>query len=291
MRTIVGVKYPTGKKLYYFDPNGKTYKVGNNVIVETARGLEYGQVVIANREVEDSAIKHELKPVVRLANAKDEAQAVRLAGLREDALKIAAQKAEKHKLKLKFVDCMYTFDGKKVLLYFTADGRVDFRELVKDLASALHARIELCQLYERDDIKMRGALAPCGRPCCCHAFLSDFEKVTIKMAKVQGLSLSPTKISGMCGKLMCCLKYESDYYMEVAKEMPKVKSHVETPDGEGVVDSLDMIRKEVLVRIVHDDIMEIKRYPLNQLKGYESASADVADDADDTDEIPDDTDE
>ena len=291
MRTIVGVKYPTGKKLYYFDPNGKTYKVGNNVIVETARGLEYGQVVIANREVEDSAIKHELKPVVRLANAKDEAQAVRLAGLREDALKIAAQKAEKHKLKLKFVDCMYTFDGKKVLLYFTADGRVDFRELVKDLASALHARIELCQLYERDDIKMRGALAPCGRPCCCHAFLSDFEKVTIKMAKVQGLSLSPTKISGMCGKLMCCLKYESDYYMEVAKEMPKVKSHVETPDGEGVVDSLDMIRKEVLVRIAHDDIMEIKRYPLNQLKGYESAAVDVADDADDTDEIPDDTDE
>lgn len=291
MRTIVGVKYPTGKKLYYFDPNGKTYKVGNNVIVETARGLEYGQVVIANREVEDSAIKHELKPVVRLANAKDEAQAVRLAGLREDALKIAAQKAEKHKLKLKFVDCMYTFDGKKVLLYFTADGRVDFRELVKDLASALHARIELCQLYERDDIKMRGALAPCGRPCCCHAFLSDFEKVTIKMAKVQGLSLSPTKISGMCGKLMCCLKYESDYYMEVAKEMPKVKSHVDTPDGEGVVDSLDMIRKEVLVRIAHDDIMEIKRYPLNQLKGYESASADIADDADDTDEIPDDTDE
>lgn len=291
MRTIVGVKYPTGKKLYYFDPNGNTFKVGDNVIVETARGLEYGQIVIANREVEDAAVKHELKPVLRLANAKDEAQAVRLAGMREDALKIAAQKAEKHKLKLKFVDCVYTFDGKKVLLYFTADGRVDFRELVKDLASALHARIELCQLYERDDIKMRGALAPCGRPCCCHAFLSDFEKVTIKMAKVQGLSLSPTKISGMCGKLMCCLKYESEYYMEVAKEMPKVKSHVVTPDGEGVVDSLDMIRKEVLVRIAHDDIMEFKRYPLNQLEGYESAGVDEAGDDDDTDVIPDDTDE
>lgn len=287
MRTIVGVKYPTGKKVYYFNPNGVEFRVGDNVIVETARGLEYGHVVIANREVEDEAVKHELKPVLRLATAKDEAQAVRLAGMREDAMKIAQQKAEKHKLKLKFVDCVYTFDGKKVLLYFTADGRVDFRELVKDLASTLHARIELCQLFERDDIKMRGALAPCGRPCCCHAFLTDFEKVTIKMAKVQGLSLSPTKISGMCGKLMCCLKYESEYYMEVAKEMPKVKSRVTTPDGEGVVDSLDMIRKEVLVRIAHDDIMEIKRYPLNQLQGYESAGVDEADDQDDTDEIPD----
>jgi len=205
--------------------------------------------------------------------------------MREDALKIAAQKAEKHKLKLKFVDCVYTFDGKKVLLYFTAEGRVDFRELVKDLASSLHARIELCQLHERDDIKMRGALAPCGRPCCCHQFLSDFEKVTIKMAKVQGLSLSPTKISGMCGKLMCCLKYESDYYMEVAKQMPKVKSHVVTPDGEGVVDSLDMLRKEVLVRIAHDDSVEYKRFPLNELKGYESV--DVDDGEDDTDDLPD----
>lgn len=287
MRTIVGVKYPTGKKVYYFNPNGVEFRVGDNVIVETARGLEYGHVVIANREVEDEAVKHELKPVLRLATAKDEAQAVRLAGMREDAMKIAQQKAERHKLKLKFVDCVYTFDGKKVLLYFTADGRVDFRELVKDLAATLHARIELCQLFERDDIKMRGALAPCGRPCCCHAFLTDFEKVTIKMAKVQGLSLSPTKISGMCGKLMCCLKYESEYYMEVAKEMPKVKSRVTTPDGEGVVDSLDMIRKEVLVRIAHDDIMEIKRYPLNQLQGYESAGVDETDDQDDTDEIPD----
>lgn len=286
MRTIVGVKYPTGKKVYYFDPNGITFREGDNVIVETARGLEYGQVVLANREVEEKQIKHELKPVVRLATAKDEAQVVRLAGMREDALKIAQQKAEKHKLNLKFVECVYTFDGKKVLLYFTADGRVDFRELVKDLASALHARIELCQLHERDDIKMRGALAPCGRPCCCHAFLCDFEKVTIKMAKVQGLSLSPTKISGMCGKLMCCLKYESEYYTEVAKEMPKVKSHVTTPDGEGVVDSLDMLRKEVVVRMMHDDAVEYKRYPLNQLKGYESAA--VEDDTDDdTDVIPD----
>jgi cell fate regulator YaaT (PSP1 superfamily) len=287
MRTIVGVKYPTGKKVYYFDPNGINFREGDNVIVETARGLEYGHIVIANREVEDKAVKHDLKPVLRLANAKDEAQAAKLANMRHDAMAIATQKAEKHKLKLKFVDCMYTFDGKKVILYFTADGRVDFRELVKDLAAALHARIELCQLYERDDIKMRGALAPCGRPCCCHAFLTDFEKVTIKMAKVQGLSLSPTKISGMCGKLMCCLKYESEYYMEVAKEMPKVKSRVVTPDGEGVVDSLDMLRKEVVVRITHDDVLEYKRFPLNQLKGYESVAIDDANDDDDTDILPD----
>lgn len=296
MRIIVGVKYPTGKKVYYFDPNGNTFAEGDHVIVETARGPEYGTVVIANKEVEDSEIPHELKPVLRAATQKDEAQVKRLEELRQSALLTAAQKAEKHKLKLKFVDCVYSFDGKKVILYFTAEGRVDFRELVKDLACTLRARIELCQLHERDDIKMRGALAPCGRPCCCHAFLTDFEKVTIKMAKVQGLSLSPTKISGMCGKLMCCLKYESAYYTEVAKQMPKVKAHVVTPDGEGVVDSLDMLRKDVLVRIVHDDITEIKRFPLQQIKGYEGTAiddtdADEGDDGDDSDTLPDGDDE
>ncbi|MBQ9144892.1 MAG: stage 0 sporulation protein [Clostridia bacterium] len=265
MVTIIGVKYPTNRKTFYFDPKGQEFALGDHVIVETARGLEYGEVVIANKEVEEKEIKRELKPVVRKATQRDTEQAERLLSQRKEAMKIAAQKAEKFNLKLKFVDCIYTFDGKKVMLYFTADGRVDFRELVKELASALRARIELCQIYERDDIKMRGALAPCGRPCCCNAFLNDFEKVTIKMAKVQGLSLSPTKISGMCGKLMCCLKYESDYYAEVAKEMPKVKSKIQTPDGEGIVDTLDMLRREVVVRFLRDDAIEYKRYPVEAL--------------------------
>lgn len=287
MKTIVGVRYPSGRKIYYFDPRGIEFAEGDNVIVETSHGLEYGRIVIANKEVEDSEVKHELKPVVRKATQRDEAQAERMLAMRPEALRIAAEKAAAHKLRLKFVDCIYTFDGKKVLLYFTAEGRVDFRELVKDLASALHARIELCQIYERDDIKMRGALAPCGRPCCCNAFLNDFAKVTIKMAKVQGLSLSPTKISGMCGKLMCCLKYESEYYMEVAKEMPKLKSKVTTPDGEGVVDNLDMLRREVVVKMVSGDSIEYKRYPLEQIRGYERVNPEELDKGDDDDTLPD----
>ena len=291
MKTIVGVRYPTGRKIYYFDPKDITFVEGDNVIVETSHGLEYGQIVIANKQVEDSEVKHELKPVVRKATPRDEAQAERMRAMRSEALRIATEKAEAHKLRLKFVECIYTFDGKKVLLYFTADGRVDFRELVKDLAAALHARIELCQIYERDDIKMRGALAPCGRPCCCNAFLNDFAKVTIKMAKVQGLSLSPTKISGMCGKLMCCLKYESDYYMEVAKEMPKLKSKVTTPDGEGIVDNLDMLRREVVVKLVNGDSIEFKRYPVDQIRGFERVNPDDLDKGDDDDAIPDTDDE
>ena len=296
MKTIVGVLDPSGKKVYYFDPKDIEFAEGENVIVETTHGLEYGQIVIANKEVEDKEVKHELKPVVRKASPKDEQQVEKITALRKEAMRIATEKAEAHKLKLKFVECLYTFDMRKVLLYFTADGRVDFRELLKDLPSALHARIELIQIYERDDIKMRGALAPCGRPCCCNAFLNDFAKVTIKMAKVQGLSLSPTKISGMCGKLMCCLKYESEYYTEVSKEMPKLKSHVTTPDGEGVVSDLDMLRRQVVVKIVDGESVEFKRYPLEQIKGYEKRPVgdDTGDDGDDdTDEIPvdDDSDE
>lgn len=289
MYTIVGVKYPTGNKVYYFDPKDLQLVAGDHVVVETARGLEYGEVVIANKQVDDAEVKHELKPVLRKATARDDQQAKRLDGMRQEAMRIAAQKAENRKLKLKFVDCLYTFDGKKVLLYFTADGRVDFRELVKDLAQALHARIELCQIYERDGIKMRGALAPCGRVCCCKAFLCDYEKVSIKMAKVQGLSLSPNKINGMCGKLMCCLSYENDYYAQTAKEMPKVRSHVSTPDGEGVVDSLDMLRKEVVVKYCKEDTTEYKRWPLCQIGGHEKANVDTDTDdseGDDADTLP-----
>ncbi len=249
MQKIIGVKFKNSTKSYYFDPLDEVFQEGDSVIVETAKGVEYGIVSIANKEVDDSEIKHELKPIIRKTNEKDNKQILKLQSLRLDAMKITAEKAELHNLKLKVVDCEYAFDGKKVTVYFTAEGRIDFRELVKDLASALKTRIELRQIYEREDIKIRGAMAPCGRPCCCNLYLQDYEKVTIKMAKVQGLSLNPTKISGMCGKLMCCLKYENDYYCETAKEMPKLHSKVTTPDGEGSVEQLDMIRKELVVKI------------------------------------------
>ena len=293
MPTIVGIKFPKNRKVYYFSPKDYTFQVGDHAIVESARGLEYAEVAIANREVEDREIKGELKSVVRKASARDDQQAAKLQEMGRSAIRTAAQKAEARGLVLKFVDCQYTFDQKKVVLYFTADGRVDFRELVKDLAQALHARIELCQIYERDDIKMRGALGPCGRPCCCHAFLGEFEKVSIKMAKVQGLSLNPTKISGMCGKLMCCLKYESEYYNETAKIMPKVKNKVVTPDGEGVVDGLDMLRKEVNVKFVNEDNVTFKRYPLADVRkvGAPQGKPEPEEEDDESEEIPEGIDE
>lgn len=270
MQKIIGVKFRNSLKSYYFDPLDETFVEGDNVIVETSKGVEFGTVSMGNKEVEESELKYELKPIIRKATEKDARQVLKLESQRNEAMKIAVEKAEKHDLKMKIVNCEYSFDGKKVTIYFTADGRIDFRELVKDLASALKARIELRQIYERDDIKIRGALAPCGRPCCCSVYLQDYEKVTIKMAKVQGLSLSPTKISGMCGKLMCCLKYESDYYMETAKEMPKMKSKVITPDGEGTVEQLDLIRKEVVVKIPKgEDAYSYQRYSIDKIQASE----------------------
>lgn len=270
MQKIIGVKFKNSLKSYYFDPLDEIFQEGDNVIVETTKGVEFGTVSMPNKEVDESELKYELKPIIRKANEKDVRQMLKLESQRGDAVKIAIEKAEKHNLKMKIVNCEYSFDGKKITIYFTADGRIDFRELVKDLASALKARIELRQIYERDDIKIRGALAHCGRPCCCSVYLQDYEKVTIKMAKVQGLSLSPTKISGMCGKLMCCLKYESDYYMETAKEMPKIKSKVVTPDGEGIVEQLDLIRKEVVVKIPKgEDDYSYQRYPIEKIQAHE----------------------
>lgn len=270
MQKIIAVKFKNSLKSYYFDPLDEIFEEGDNVIVETTKGVEFGTVSMPNKEVDESELKYELKPIIRKATDKDKKQVLKLESQRADAIKIAVEKAEKHNLKLKVVNCEYSFDGKKVTIYFTAEGRVDFRELVKDLASALKERIELRQIYERDDIKIRGALAHCGRPCCCSVYLQDYEKVTIKMAKVQGLSLSPTKISGMCGKLMCCLKYESDYYMETAKEMPKLKSKVSTPDGEGTVEQLDLIRKEVVVKIPKgEDEFSFQRYPVQKIKTFD----------------------
>lgn len=262
---VIGVKFKNNPKIYYFDPKNEEYIEGEFVIVETARGQEFGAVAFGAKEVPDNKIVGELKPVIRKATKNDEKQIEKLAAMREEAMKIAAEKVKKRNINLKLVDCEYTFDAKKIIMYFTADGRVDFRELVKDLAAALRARIELRQIYERDDIRIRGALGMCGRPCCCSTHLADFEKVSIKMAKIQGLSLAPNKISGICGKLMCCLKYENEYYNEVIREMPKVGSKVITPDGEGVVEQNDLIKKECVIKIIGDDISIVKKYKLENI--------------------------
>ena len=253
MATIVGIKFKNTAKTYYFDPIGISFEENDGAIVETARGMEYGIVTIKNKEVTDDEIISPLKPVIRKATADDVKVVEKNLKDKEHALDVIKEKVQAMKLNMKLVDAEYTFDRTKLIFYFTSEGRVDFRELVRSLAAIFKVRIELRQIYERDDTKMRGALAPCGRPCCCTTHLPDFEKVSIKMAKIQGLSLNPQKISGVCGRLMCCLKYENDYYTEVFKMMPKVGSKVTTEDGEGVVDSNDLIKQTCKVKILQKD--------------------------------------
>ena len=275
MAIVVGVKFKNSGKTYYFDPNNIAFKDGDGVICETARGVEYGVISAANKEVDEKEIVAPLKPVTRKATAEDEKRQKENLSKRESLMKTTMEKVAKNKLEMKIVDAEYTFDRQKIIIYFTAEGRVDFRELVKELAGVFHVRMELRQIYERDDIKMRGALAACGRPCCCTTFLQDFEKVSIKMAKVQGLSLNPQKISGCCGKLMCCLKYENPYYQEVFKKMPKINSVATTPDGKGVVTGHDMLRQEVKVRITDSDgAQEIRTYPLDKINSTCKQNAD-----------------
>lgn len=277
MAIIVGIKFRNTNKVYYFDPTGIQFAEDDGAIVETARGLEYGTVSVANREVEEKEIVAPLKPVVRKATADDLKQVEKNLADREHALAVIREKAAALGLGMKLVDAEYTFDRSKLIFYFTADGRVDFRELVRTLASIFKVRIELRQIYERDDTKMRGALAACGRPCCCTSHLPDFEKVSIKMAKIQGLSLNPQKISGVCGRLLCCLKYENDYYSEVFKQMPKVGSKVRTSDGEGVVESNDLIKQTSRVRVLtKDGTYDVRTYKLEDLKiGERQSSAEI----------------
>ncbi|MDD4839527.1 MAG: stage 0 sporulation family protein [Clostridia bacterium] len=266
MALIVGIKFKNTNKTYYFDPIGITFEENDGVIVETARGVEFGRVAVPNKEVPESEIVTPLKPVVRKATEKDEKQVEKNLADREKAISVVNEKVGTLKLNMKIVDAEYTFDRHKLIFYFTADGRVDFRELVRELASVFKLRIELRQIYERDDTKMRGALAVCGRPCCCTSHLPEFEKVSIKMAKIQGLSLNPQKISGCCGRLMCCLKYENDYYTEVYKLMPKLGSKVKTKDGEGLVESNDILRQAVTVKIMSKDgTLERHTYKLEEL--------------------------
>ena len=268
MVKVIGVRFRNAGKIYYFDPLDLDIEVGQNVIVETARGIEYGHVLIAPREVDDSKVIQPLKAVIRLATPEDDEIERRNKEKEKDAFKICLEKIAKHKLQMKLIDAEYTFDNNKVLFYFTADGRIDFRELVKDLASVFRTRIELRQIGVRDETKIRGGIGICGRPLCCHTYLSEFAPVSIKMAKEQNLSLNPTKISGVCGRLMCCLTNEEETYEELNRQLPGVGDHVTTPEGlHGEVQAVHVLRQIVKVIVTLDnDEKEIREYPAGELR-------------------------
>lgn len=266
MPNIVGIQFKQPGKIYYFNPKNILFEQGEGAIVETAHGLEYGTVALANTDVSDEEVKGELKAVVRKATEKDEQQHSAIVEKRPKAIRDAQERANKRNLDMKIVDAEFSFDNSKVVFYFTSENRVDFRDLVKELASTFRMRIELRQIGIRDECKMKGGLGPCGRVCCCNAYLNDFARVSIKMAKTQGLSLNPQKISGLCGRLMCCLKFEDDYYSQTAKFMPKINSEISTPSGKGKVVETDMIRQLVTVRIVkNDDETELRCFTLEEL--------------------------
>ncbi len=267
MIKVIGVRFRTAGKIYFFDPGKFTVKKGDHVIVETARGVEFGTVVGDPREVEDKKVVQPLKPVLRIAGERDEAQEEANQKREKEAFRICLEKIKKHKLDMKLIDAEYTFDNNKVLFYFTADGRIDFRELVKDLAGVFKTRIELRQIGVRDETKIRGGIGICGRPLCCHSYLSDFIPVSIKMAKEQNLSLNPTKISGVCGRLMCCLKNEEDTYEELNRRLPNVGDYVTTDDGlKGEVHSVNVLRQLVKVLVEENDEKEIHEYHVDQLR-------------------------
>ena len=249
MVKIIGVRFKSGGKQYYFDPAGLEVQPGQGVIVETSRGLEYGECAQGNTQVEEETVVQPLRPLVRIATEEDEKTVEKNQEKEAKAFQICQEKIAAHGLEMKLVEAEYSFEGNKVLFFFTAEGRVDFRALVKDLASTIHARIELRQIGVRDEAKMLGGLGICGRPFCCAQFLDEFQPVSIKMAKTQNLSLNPTKISGTCGRLMCCLKYEQEAYEDLVKHTPKQESFVETPDGAGTVSSVNQLRQQVQVRL------------------------------------------
>ena len=250
MVKVVGIKFKNGGKLYYFSPKeGDKYERNMPVVVETSRGLEYAWVAYPEKEVEDEEVVQPLKPVIRIATQKDKDFYKSCEEKKPQAMQICREKIQKHGLEMKLVDCEYAFDGSKITFFFTSANRVDFRELVKDLATAFHNRIELRQVGTRDETKYLGGLAPCGRICCCAGNMPEFKKVSVKMAKTQGLSLNPGKISGLCGRLMCCLSYENDYYVEASKKMPKIGAEVGTPEGKAIVAAVNMLRMEVKVKM------------------------------------------
>ena len=268
MIKVVGVRFRTAGKIYFFAPGKLKIQTGDKVIVETARGVEFGTVVTGEKEVEDDKIMQPLKPVIRIATAEDKKKDAKNRDKEKEAFGICLEKIRKHGLEMKLIDAEYTFDNNKVLFYFTADGRIDFRELVKDLASVFRTRIELRQIGVRDETKIRGGIGICGRPLCCHTYLSEFAPVSIKMAKEQNLSLNPTKISGVCGRLMCCLTNEEETYEELNSHLPSNGDHVTTPEGlRGDVQSVNVLRQLVKVVVTLDnDEKEIREYKATELK-------------------------
>ena len=267
MTRVIGVRFRNVGKIYYFSPKDFDICVGDHVIVETARGVEYGHVVLAPRDVEDEKVVQPLKEVIRIATPQDDKKEEANRKREKEAYQICLKKIREHGLEMKLIDVEYTFDNNKVLFYFTADGRIDFRELVKDLAAIFKTRIELRQIGVRDETKILGGIGICGRPLCCHTYLSEFAPVSIKMAKEQSLSLNPTKISGICGRLMCCLKNEQEAYEELNSNLPDIGEKVKTFDGfKGEVVSVNVLRQKVKIVVEVDDEREIKEYAIDELK-------------------------
>lgn len=267
MVTVVGVRFKKAGKIYYFSPGELDVKKNEHVIVETARGVEFGECVIAPKQIGEDEIVSPLKSVIRIATQEDIDRHSENKQKEEEAFNVCLEKIQQHDLKMKLIDVEYTFDNNKVIFYFTADGRVDFRELVKDLAAIFRTRIELRQIGVRDEAKMIGGLGPCGRTMCCSTFLGDFAPVSIKMAKEQNLSLNPTKISGICGRLMCCLNYEQETYEHIRIKLPKVDSVVDTPYGKGTVVSNSVVKESVKVKIKPQDGDEtIKEIPIDEIE-------------------------
>ncbi len=285
MIKVVGIKFKTGGKLYYFSPKqGDIYERNMPVVVETSRGLEFAWVAYPEKLVPDDEVVQPLKPIIRIATDKDKEFYAACEAKRPQAMQLCKEKIAARELDMKLVDCEYAFDGTKIVFYFTSANRVDFRELVKDLASAFHTRIELRQVGTRDEAKYLGGIAPCGRICCCAGNMPEFKKVSVKMAKTQGLSLNPGKISGLCGRLMCCLSYENDYYAEASLKMPKIGSEVGTPEGRATVASVNMLKMTVKVKI--DDKnggLIFKDYPVDELRFKRKNQVDIKDEDDEDD--------
>lgn len=266
MAEIIGVRFKPVGKTYYFDPQDFEINKGDNVIVETSRGIEYGKVVIGRKEISDDELSKPVKPIIRPAQQEDHERYRENKKKEKEAFDICAEKIKRHGLEMKLIEVEYTFDGSKILFYFTADGRVDFRELVKDLAMVFRTRIELRQIGVRDESKTIGSIGVCGRSLCCSKFLGEFAPVSIKMAKEQGLSLNPSKISGACGRLMCCLKYEQDTYEELLKKLPRHGALVKTPDGNGIVESVSVLKEKVKVSVGEEKERTIKEYSASEIK-------------------------
>ena len=277
MKNIVGVRFKKLGKIYFFNPKNLYIRKGDKVIVETAQGEEYGEVVIANRKVEDEKIIEPLKKVIRIANGRDHKHFEECRKKEKEAFKICQKKIKEHKLEMTLTDVEYKFDDSKILFYFTADGRIDFRELVKDLAAIYKMRIELRQIGVRDEVKRIGGNGVCGRELCCCSFLRDFEAVSIKMAKEQNLSLNPAKISGNCGRLMCCLKYESNVYEEKLKKLPNIGAIVKTEDGEGEVENIETLKETLRVKIKDGDNYVFKKYNVNDVEIIKDAAKEIID--------------